>query len=287
VEPFERAKRMLAACKQKASPMQTSRYATNLYINGDAYVKQIFGLDLPFQPQAERNKDNYETWVVRFLDVLWTRFTSSRVIMAIGRKTPRTVAITPRDHSPDPTSYFDRFKPEIDRMCNAQAKPTNPQAAILAGRPWTLEGKDYPTATTTGTGSDVVVPFMPWIFKSICGTGIPINRADCVLLHELTHALSCLNGKSALMDGAPRAFDNLEEFTAIVVTNVYLSETGSQQLVGGHHGEVLPAALNDGQAFYNEYKEPLQKVCQNHQKLVGELRLGKNIAHNPFLFCQV
>jgi hypothetical protein len=177
-------------------------------------------------------------------------------------------------------------------MCNAQAKPKNPRDANIAGTTWTEDKSDqrkgFPTVTATGRGSDVDVPFNPWLFNGkSCGTDIPTNRADCVLVHELMHCLASLSGKFAFYHAAPRAFDNLEEFTAIVITNIYLSETGAQRLVGGHHGEILPAELVPGKAFYDAYKEPLQQVCKNHQGLVRTLRAGVNIAHNPFLYCAI
>jgi len=92
---------------------------------------------------------------------------------------------------------------------------------------------------------------------------------------------------AASSDPAPRPFDNLEEFTAIVVENVYLSETGATQLRGGHGDEVLPQELMPGKAFYDKYQEPLRQICQNHPALVRQLQEGKYIPHNPFVYCKV
>jgi|HubBroStandDraft_6_1064221.scaffolds.fasta_scaffold729260_1 hypothetical protein len=101
------------------------------------------------------------------------------------------------------------------------------------------------------------------------------------------HSLASLSGKYAVGESARAIFDNLEEFAAIVITNVFISETAGQQLMGGHHGEMLPAALMPSQAFYDPYKEPLQRVCRNYPSLVRGLRTRTDISHNPFVCCEM
>jgi hypothetical protein len=269
--------------------VQRSRYARNIYINGDPYLEGLLGLSWLPSTQAKTNASRYEAWVNATLDTLWSRFTGSRVIMAISsRQMLGRVTIRPRDASPDPTQMFDRFKSQHDLTCQAEAKPVNRKDAVIAGTPWTEEGKDYPTSTATGRGSYAVIPFNPWLFDNLtCGASVPTNRAEYVLVHELTHSLASISGKFAAYEQAPAQFDNLEEFAAIVFTNVYISETGGTKLVGGHHGEILPPELTPGKAFYDAYKEPLQRVCKNERNLVWKIREGKNISHNPFLYCEL
>jgi hypothetical protein len=267
--------------------MQRSRFARNLYISGDQYLEGFLGLSWFPSQTARTNADNYESWVNWTLNTVWSRFTGSRVIMTISARRG-TVTIIPRDATPDPTKMFERFRPPQDLICNAEGKPLRPKDARIAGTPWFEDGKDYPTTTATGLGSDAIIPINPWLFAKLsCGSSVPVNRADFVLIHELMHGLASLSGRMADYEPAPRPFDNLEEFSAIVIGNIYISESGGTDLVGGHHDEILPRELMSGQAFYNAYKEPLQRMCANQGQLVRELRNGVNIPHNPLLFCDL
>jgi hypothetical protein len=104
---------------------QESVYAHNIHVDGDAYLKGDLGLKWFPSQEAKTNAANYETWVNQTLAMLWSKFTGSRVIMAISGKSTqgKIVTIRPRDSSPDPTKMFDKFIPEKDRMCNAEAQP--------------------------------------------------------------------------------------------------------------------------------------------------------------------
>ena len=264
-------------------------WGRNIYVDVGPYLEGALGLAWFPSCKAKVDASQYEAWIEVTLRALCGRFTGSRLVLAISSKLGKVV-IQPRDASPDPTDPLSRFVSERDRICNAEAKPVNKKDALIAGGPWFEDGKDYPTSKTTGYGSDCVIPFNPWVFDGrFCGPNVPLNRADFLLVHELTHAYASLSGKLATQESAPIVFGNLDEFAAIVVTNVYISETGGRQLVGGHSGEILPAALMPSQAFYDAYKEPLQRVCQNLQDFVRELRRpdAEAIPHNPFLCCDM
>src|SRR4051794_14239875 len=66
----------------------------------------------------------------------------------------------------------------------------------------------------------------------------PGMRDDEVLLHELVHGLRDMRGQhsiTAMSDG----YDTVEEFMAILVSNIYASEVG-RPLRGGHGGMMGP-----------------------------------------------
>jgi hypothetical protein len=117
----------------------------------------------------------------------------------------------------------------------------------------------------------------------------PFGRSDYVLVHELVHALSDVAGVSAVTMACPDGYDNLEEFTAVVIRNVYESEVSGSaaSLWGGHDGRRLALLLREGRGFYNRYKPYMQAVCRNHPLLCRELKSGANIKHNPFVYCAI
>jgi Effector protein len=98
------------------------------------------------------------------------------------------------------------------------------------GRPRTW--KDY----GDGRGTDCTVEFNPDLYSGTVSAE-PGDAADEVLYHELVHAARAVNGK---MDHIPmnKHYTNAEEFLAIMLTNIYMSEKGQTKLRGGHQGYI-------------------------------------------------
>lgn len=266
--------------------MQQFSYTHNVFADGDTYLKGFLGLSLFPSSEAKRNASNYESVISYMLGALYGKFVSSRVLMAIGQHKNRKVVIRPRP-IPDPTPTV----ADDERLYNATAAPADRCDAFPKGTDCPAPGKEPWEDKTKGTGigSDVVVDFNPGVYADAMGQA-PVNllgRSDYVLLHELVHALSDVSGTNAGSMGAPTGYDNLEEFTSIVVTNVYISETGGGygSLVGGHGGQRLPVLLTGSQAFYNRYSTYMNQVCSNHPWLTNELRKATGISHNPFIYC--
>ena len=85
----------------------------------------------------------------------------------------------------------------------------------------------------TGRGADVIVYFSAGAFTDVIykdyNTGEPGNEPDEVLYHELSHATRIIRGKETHAAVTGRSnFPNTEEYFATVITNIYLSEKGSQ-----------------------------------------------------------
>jgi hypothetical protein len=85
----------------------------------------------------------------------------------------------------------------------------------------------------TGTGADVTVDYTPSMWGPGSKTRGPASDPDEVLLHELIHASRQVKGVSRRreVDGG---YDNEEEFIAIMIDNIYLSEKGRTRLRGTH-----------------------------------------------------
>jgi hypothetical protein len=266
--------------------MQQFSFAHNIFADGDPFLKGFLGFSLFPSADARRNASNYEADVIYILGYRYAKFVSSRVIMTIGQHADKKVTIRPRP-IPDP----DPKVADVERLYNAEAEPANLRDAIRKGDPDPAPGKEVWEDKTVGTGygSDVVITFNPGVYADAMGQA-PVNmlgRSDYVLLHELVHAMSDVSGMRADRMGAPAGYDNLEEFTAIVVANVYISENGEGygSLVGGHGGQTLPVLLTGSQAFYNRYSSYMEQVCLNHVWLAKELKKATGIKHNPFVYC--
>jgi hypothetical protein len=272
--------------------MRQSSVCSNIYVDGNPYLKGALGLSWAPSAAAKRNASNYEAVLDYMLSFLYTKFTSSRVILAILHSPRRKVIIRPRPIPPPDRTLPEEQQKYDQYNAGARVEDSKRKDAFLKGEPAPAPGKDETEDRTLGTGlgTDAVVLFNPGVYADAMGQSgtLVFRRSDHVLLHELVHGLSDVSGVSAEMMGAPAGYDNLEEFTAIVVTNVYVSEIGGpiSDLVGGHDGRRMPPKLNSGQAFYNEYPEYMQTAYANHRWLTRELKSGGNaISHNPFVYC--
>jgi hypothetical protein len=78
----------------------------------------------------------------------------------------------------------------------------------------------------TGGGSDVDIHFSMSTWESgTCNNSNSFGAgADEVLLHELVHALRAMRGRWDPVPTTIRSYDNQEEFFAILITNIYMSE---------------------------------------------------------------
>ena len=101
---------------------------------------------------------------------------------------------------------------------------------------------DQPNSTVNGfldnpgRGSGSKIRFFPWEWHQI-GGGRPGDARDEVLLHELVHAFMSQRGISSVRNlrrrrfaRRVRLFDMVDDFYAIMITNVYASECGRPTL---------------------------------------------------------
>lgn len=109
---------------------------------------------------------------------------------------------------------------------------TNPRGAV--------RNSDQPDSTAAellrnpGRGAGATIDYYPWEWHQI-GGGQPGAARDEILLHELVHAYMIQRGLSSIRNlqraryaRRVRRFDIVDDFFAIMITNVYSSECGRQ-----------------------------------------------------------
>jgi hypothetical protein len=89
----------------------------------------------------------------------------------------------------------------------------------------------------TGRGSNVTVFFTPVPGPSVAmGTkGLFGEANDDLLLHELIHAIRVMQGRDNPIPTDDHLYDNQEEWLAILITNIYMSEKDDWPLRAHHH----------------------------------------------------
>ncbi len=112
-----------------------------------------------------------------------------------------------------------------------------------------------PSAKGTGRGTSAKVVFDPGA-KSSCGV---IGSSREVLFHELTHALRALSG-TMVFRPMPN-YDHFEEFVAVTLTNMLLSEQG-HPLRDGHNCQVMGRTLEQ---FNSDYARYLKQILADKQ----------------------
>jgi hypothetical protein len=117
---------------------------------------------------------------------------------------------------------------------NAEAAWRNQSDVVdstAAGRPVDY-GSDTDKRVGTGLGTDSVIDFTPGIFVGsvMAEEGY---APDEVLFHEMIHASRIMRGK---LDSVPvnAGYDDEEEYLAIVLSNIYLSEKGQVRFTASH-----------------------------------------------------
>ena len=175
------------------------------------------------------------------------------------------------------------------RVDNAKAEPVNHANATRQGRHVrkcdTVDPRK-PLIRGTGKGSDVTVEFIPgpWPTFRSGYTGCrprgckPGRSLDELLFHELVHAARIVHGKTLCLKMGGK-YDTEEEFFAILVTNIFLSEKGRQGLRADHHSyEKMKDPAR--RAFYRTHERLLQKFRHQQPRFVRRLSQVKT-GYNP------
>jgi len=126
--------------------------------------------------------------------------------------------------------------------------------------------------------------FVRFLAKSLPLTG----RNPCgKLFHELVHAFRLVTEKASNRPFYPNVFlrtaaaakkkpeyDTEEEFFAILITNIFSSETGRPLRAGHDANEALPSDLSTNKGFLavEEYARLVRQFCQDHSSVSQELR---------------
>ena len=131
-------------------------------------------------------------------------------------------------------------------QCNAGTRPApqhfigfvpttfdqNRRDATRTGE-WACPITAAPAGLGTGRGADVVIEFTPDEFtpgnQLYCAAGNPIldNQADVALVHELFHGVQMTRGRMDCrpLQGSLAGYRDRSEYNAILVENIYRSET--------------------------------------------------------------
>ncbi|MGO8816225.1 MAG: M91 family zinc metallopeptidase [Terriglobia bacterium] len=194
---------------------------------------------------------------------------------------------------------------------NADAQPDDEAAATMSGK-WayrtdrrfdpvpdlsllrSLLGLPQEPLVGTGAGSNASVHISPqmWGYGNTCGR--PPAQAGSspvqVLFHELVHAYRMVRGHfhSFPTTGPQRMYDNEEEFFAVVLTNILISDPTyhgpNRTLRSDHQGFTpLSPALSTTAGFLSQKANQriVQKLKREEPQLVKDLR-GIRGAFNPF-----
>jgi hypothetical protein len=147
------------------------------------------------------------------------------------------------------------------------------------------DSEGVPDLPSLPLGGFTPIYFSPQTYATgSCGSG-PAARPEEVLLHELVHAARFLGRDSndRPLTGAMSGYDDEEEFFAVLVTNIYVSETGRTNLRKDHHGHVnLPPPLNRPEAFLAipENYRLIRTFCSQHPN-IAPMIANANAAFNP------
>jgi len=158
-----------------------------------------------FDADLLTNDDRFqwEQSVAATLNKVWESYTGRNLLDVMGQS-HKIVKIVP--------FYKDKV--------NASAKARSPKDAYYPERPLRRADNGHLYAgsgTGTGRGSDVRLNFTPWRY--------PRTVAPSKLIHEMTHAAEMQRGVIFMNTVHSACFDTVAEFDAIVVENIYRSET--------------------------------------------------------------
>jgi hypothetical protein len=229
----------------------------NIRVDGD-YIRGTRWVWRQFSSHADEvAAAKYEQDVIDLIEKTFTqRGTSLRLLWEIKMRSPRSVCISPYTKA-------DAANPHLGPH-NAYAAPTNPKdAAPQGGAPYvggsddpkTARDDRYDLASYQGTskGSSSYVHFTAANHSAAYGPGM---APDEVLLHELVHSLRDMEGHANPVPttGTNLDYENIEEFLAVLVTNVYASERDGPlaKLRFSHGNATLPASQQTSAGFLAE-----------------------------------
>jgi len=186
---------------------------------------------------------------------------------------------------------------EVKDDINAYAVPVDQQHATLNRHLERSDRDGHAIADAHGNpiyglggGSDSTVLFTPGTFVKYCSEHNAGHKSgaqpDEVLFHEMVHATRQMRG---IYDAAPLGFlyDTEEEFYAILLANIYASETGRPVDLRSDHFGFEHLAEDTNVKFLprkdmRDYRYRLiYKFVHQEPKLAQELNKLKKIPFNP------
>jgi hypothetical protein len=238
---------------------------------------------------SAKSRDRYQYFVVQRLDQIMQTGTGRALLKAIfetGQQKSKDITIIPYEGDDD-----NAYAMPLDGIAGRDASP--------AGSPLYQGGEDDPKTPDydereqadliwhgTGLGSSVAlhynpeftdgVPACPRDGKTTVGPCKLLlgaaDEKDDQLLHELVHAMREMRGQMSLVPTQNKQWENEEEFFAILVTNIYVSEKGQKILRATHHDmSRLDPDLSTSEKFLAKGGTNLSRDQLEVRRLVAKL----------------
>ena len=272
-EAFGRARAMAAGIFEPSGPP-----SSNPLFRGGA--PQLPGQE-DYETFVERNAAIYENRVRDLLVRIQTRQAGRAVMSSIGQQA-RRVTIVPL---PQPRQRIATRR--TTDSPNSYATPLDLEAATQKSR-LLRDARDgevlKPWRRGTGEGSDGEIEFHPWPVtpdvlpdQSSCRSQTPFEGSlDEDLLHELLHVLRYMLGvRNARKVPFQPLYDTMEEFFAIVITNIYRSECGREGIRQHHHEAPASCITDEGFLKVGLNREHLRKLRRQQPDLFADLHTVK------------
>ena len=213
--------------------------------------------------QKRKLTEAYEVKVTKQLNKIASVSTGIAVLKEISRSLS-AIRIIPR------------LDPSGNDVLNASEYPTDRTLATQRGMPvlCTTPGPAGMGGGLPGLGSDAVVEYWAAIWETGSSQSGPGTRPDEVLLHELVHAVRDMWGVSHVCSKVGGGYDNVEEFYAILVSNMYMSEQ-HQATLRANHGAYSPMKKEDEKNFLKTYHSLIEAFTEDQPFLASQLNLVK------------
>jgi hypothetical protein len=226
--------------------------STNVIVNFDETVT-IDEDPITKQPvhttNPERAAQKYESDVTSTLEIIYNGSRVGRLLFdEIQRagydfksgKNTRYLVISP----------YPRAAEKKD-LCNAYAGPNEYDNSATTKR-WDGDGKEV----RKGVGSTTTIRWdkARWVNGTKCGMygGQPGGAYHDILMHEMLHGLRQMAGQQD-MSNLPNGWTSMEEFYAILIANVSMSERGITKLRKNHNGfGELERTLSTSEGFLTD-----------------------------------
>lgn len=256
----------------------------NIGVDGSEFLKGFLGLDWLPSDEAKANMKRFETTVVQLVNEVTKPASGFWIVQEINGASSKKVMIKPWIPQED-----------ADELNKNSGLPYGTPDSYAKATP----AGDYAKTTEkpakgdnlgVGGGTDYVIRYTPWWYQGKSARKGPAFGADELMCHELIHAMNAIKGIMVLTSGAPPDFDGLEEFGAILMTNIYSGQL-RRQLRKDHDGhQILPPPLDTSQGFYTRFGYYVEQVAKLHPQLAGVYKhWGSDtnfLPFNPFAFCK-
>lgn len=277
--------------KDKEDYMQPLTDFPNIILHKGVYKSKNGNTEVTF------SIEKYYINVMMLLTKIRWKWTGWAVFCEIWRQRDKIMKIQPYLDGMmalSPTDTKEQAVKKLRENFNATAGPTDWEKATPKGKDVLYCGgpnqnKKIEGWKGKGKGSDSIVKFTPdmWVTSDVAaafGAGNasgPGVQKDEILFHEIVHGMRQMKG--TMQCGATPdnpGLDTVEEFMAIVISNVYRSELNLPDLRADHHGfKKQHTDLNDPQKFIDKDKEKatsnykrLLQLKSEHPELVNDLK---------------